>query len=132
MFQVVTNGCPIKHINMYTVDKSDYRRFDAPFCLESGYNAHIGGFFTYFDIQFTEGVHPITFTIQPGWKNTNWCHMVFFLSMNDFRIDKDETFYGVFRFNALTDDYRKIDWNIEIMHRGKHCTFRDEWHFKTR
>lgn len=117
---------------MYTVDKDDYRQFDAPFCLESGYKAHIGGFFTYFDIQFTEGVHPITFTIQPGWKNTNWCHLVFFLSMNDFLIDIDETFYGVFRFNALTDDYREIDWNIEIMHRGKHCTFRDEWHFKTR
>lgn len=132
MFQVVTNACPIKRLNMYTVEKCDYQRFDAPFRLESGFNAYIGGFFTYFDLQFTEGVHPITFTIQPGWENTEWCPMIFFLSINDFLIDKGEEFYGVFRFHALSDDYRKIDWNIEIMHQGNYSTFREGWTFQTR
>lgn len=129
---MVTNACPIKQINLYTVKKRDYKEFDAPFRLESGFRANIGGFFTYFDIQFNEGINKITFTIQPGWPNTNWCHMIFFLSINDFLIDKHETFYGVFRFSALSTDYRKIDWNIEIMHQGEHSSFRENWHFQTR
>lgn len=117
---------------MYTVDKRDYKNFDAPFCLEVGENGCIGAFYTYFDIEFTEGIQPIKFTIQPGWPKTFWSPMVFFLSMNEFQLDKKETFYGVFRMNALSDDYRKIDWNIEIMHEGNHGFFRENWHFKTK
>lgn len=117
---------------MYTVEKSDYRRFDAPFCLESGINAYIGAFITYFDVTFGEGVKPIKFTTQPGWRTTHWKPLVFFLSQNDFHIDSDETFYGVFRMNALSSCYRKIDWNIEVMHRGEHCGFRQKWNFELR
>lgn len=132
IFQVVTDACLIKHLNMYTVEKSDYRWFDAPFRLESGSNAYIGAFITYFDVIFSEGVKPITFTTQPGWYPTFWKPMVFFLSRNDFHIDRDEIFYGVFRINALADDYRKIDWNIEIMHKGEYCNFRESWKFQSR
>lgn len=119
-------------MNMYTVEKRDYRRFDAPFCLEGRCNAYIGAFITYFDITFSEGVKPITFTTQPGWYPTIWKPMVFFLAKNDFRLDRFDEFYGVFRFNALSDDYRQIDWNIEIMHEGKHCKFRECWAFESR
>lgn len=132
VFQVVTNACLIKHMNLYTVAKCDYKRFDAPFCLNSGCDAAIGAFFTYFDIEFTEGVIPITFTIQPGWPQTCWNPLIFFLSLNDFEIDRDETFYGVFRMNALSDDYRHIDWNIEVMQQTKQRFFRESWDFQTR
>lgn len=131
-FQVVTNACPIKRLNLYTVEKHDYKRFDAPFRLKSGYNAYIGAFFTYFDVSFTEGNKPIVFTIQPGWEKTYWSHMIFFLSTNNFLIDKEESFYGVFRMNALSDDYNKIDWNIEIIHEGNYCCFRDNWNFRSK
>lgn len=116
---------------MYTAEKRDYKRFDAPFHLETGMNANIGAFFTYFDVEFSEGIEPITFTIQPGWEKTAWSPMVFFLSRNDFLLDREESFYGVFRMNALSDDYQKIDWNIEVMYEGNHGTFRGNWHFKT-
>ncbi|XP_031637454.1 protein arginine N-methyltransferase 1-like [Contarinia nasturtii] len=132
MDKIVTNTCPIKVFNMYTVKKGDYRQFDAPFCLESRFKANIGAFITYFDIEFTEGIQPIKFTCQPGMEITYWSQMVFFLSINDFMLDKDESFSGVFRFNALSDDYRKIDWNIEIMHKGIHGTFRENWNFQTK
>lgn len=132
VFQVVTNACPIKHLNMYTVEKRDFKRFDSPFCLESGSDASIGAFFTYFDIEFSEGVLPITFTIQPGWPQTFWKPLIFFLSINDFQIDKDDKIYGVFRMNALSHDYRQIDWNIEVNHQNEQSCFRDRWDFQTR
>lgn len=116
---------------MYTVEKADYKRFDAEFCLESGRNAYIGALFTYFDIEFTEGFYPIKFTIQPGWQNTSWNPLIFFLPINDFLLDKDEEFHGEFRMNAQSADYRKIDWNIEIKHHGNHGIFDENWNFKT-
>lgn len=131
MLQVVTNACLIASMNMYTIKKGDYQRFNAPFRLESGSNAQIGAFITYFDVIFNEGIEQITFTTQPGWHQTFWKPMIFFLSQNDFHIDTDEVFYGVFHMNALSDDFRKIDWKIEAKHKGKYCNFRETWNFKS-
>lgn len=132
-FQVVTNACPIKHVNMYTVEKRDFKRFDAPFRLEMGRTTtSIGAFLTFFDIEFTEGMLPITFSTQPGWPQTFWKPLIFFLSIDDFEVGDSETFYGVFRMNTLSDDYRKIDWNIEVMYQSQRSRFRDQWHFQTR
>lgn len=117
---------------MYTVEKRDYRQFEATFCLEVRQNVNIGAFLTYFDIEFTEGIQPIKFTVQPGMLRTYWSQLVFYLSIKDFMLDKDESFSGVFRFKSLSDDYRKIDWNININHAGNHGKFRENWHFETR
>lgn len=118
---------------MYTVEKRDFKRFDAPFRLEMGRKTtSIGAFLTFFDIEFTEGLLPITFSIQPGWPQTFWKPLIFFLSIDDFEVGDSETFYGVFRMNTLSDDYRKIDWNIEVMYQSQRSRFRDQWNFQTR
>lgn len=119
-------------MNMYTIEKQDCKQFEAPFRLESGSKAYIGALITYFDIVFTEGVQPITFTIQPGWHPTTDSPMIFFLSHSGFQIDDEESLYGVFRMKSLSDDCRKIDWNIEIMFEGEHSQFREGWHFESR
>lgn len=114
------------------MEKDDYKQFDAPFRLKCGMNAYIGAFFIYFDIEFTEGIHPIKFTTEPGMPNTCWSPMIFFLSINDLLVDDYEKMYGVFRMNALTNDYKKIDWSVQIIHQGQHGNFNENWHFKTR
>lgn len=117
---------------MYTVEKSDYRRFDVPFRLECERETYIGAFVTYFDVVFNEGLQPVRFNTAPGQPHTLWKPLVFFLARNDFHLNKDDRFYGVFRFHALNDNFREIDWNIEVMQKGEHTYFRDNWSFKTR
>lgn len=131
-FQVVSKPCLIKHMNMYTVEKCDYRRFDTPFRLECESKTFIGALVTYFDVEFNEGLNPIRFTTVPGLPQTLWRPLVFFLARNDFQLNRGDRFYGVIRFNALNDDFQKIDWNIEVMHKGDHSYFRDNWTFETR
>lgn len=117
---------------MYTVEKGDYRRFDTPFRLECDFKTCIGAFVTYFDVEFNEGLNPIRFSTAPGLQPTQWRPLVFFLGRTDFDLDKYDQFYGVFRFHALDDSFKKIDWNIEVMHKGEYSYFRDKWTFKIR
>lgn len=117
---------------MYTVEKDDYRRFDTPFRLECNQKTSIGALVTYFDVEFNEGLKPVTFTIVDELRLTLWKPLVFFLARNDFHLDKDDRFYGVLRFNAIDDSFQKIDWSFEVMHKGEHSYFRDNWSFQTR
>lgn len=121
-------------MNMYTIEKCDYRRFDTPFRLDSELKTSIGAFAIYFDVEFNEGVNPFRFTTAPGLSETQWKTMVFSLTGNDFHLDKGDRFFGVFRFNALDDDPRKsnIVWSIEVMYKSERSHFRDKWTFRTR
>lgn len=119
-------------MNMYTAEKHDYRRFDTPFRLECDYKTCIGALVTYFDVEFNEGLNPIRFTTIPGLQQTLWKPLVFFLARNDFHLEKGDRFYGILRFNAIDDSFQKIDWSIEVMHKGERSHFRDKWTFETR
>lgn len=119
-------------MNLYTVEKHDYRRFDTPFRLEAESKTYIGALVTYFDVEFNEGLKPVRFTTVPGCPPTLWKPLIFFLARKDFHLEKGDRFYGVLRFNALNDDFEKIDWNIEVIHKSEHSYFRDSWSFKTR
>lgn len=119
-------------MNMYTVEKCDYRRFDAPFRLECQLKTNIGALVSYFDVEFNEGIDPIRFTTGFGVQSTFWKPLIFFLNRNDLHLNRGDRFYGVLRFNAIDDDYYKIDWNIEVMHKSEHNFFRDKWAFQLR
>lgn len=131
ILQVVSDPCLIKHMNLYTMEKDDYRRFDTPFRLECEVKTCVGALVTYFDVEFNEGLVPIRFTTTPALPPTQWRQLIFFLARNDFHLNRGDRFYGVFRFNAHDDDFRKIDWNIEVIHKSERSYFRDRWTFNT-
>lgn len=132
-FQIITTACPVKHINLYTAHKTDYKQFDGVFRLEALRNGYIGSFFTYFDVEFTECHKPLTISMKPNGIPKAWHSLVFFLNFHGkFQVETDNEIYGTFSMSAVSNDFRKIDWKIFVFHENDKGALRQTWTFETR
>lgn len=118
---------------MYTINKDDYKVFDPCFRLNCNCNDIIGAFFTFFTVEFTSCVQPLLMSLKPGWHEMSWCPLIYPLKFRtDFQVKQNEKIYGIFRMTANDDDFRQINWNIEICHESENSAFRENWNFETR
>lgn len=121
-------------MNLYTINKDDYKTFDSNFILESSSDGTIGAIFTYFVADFCGGIDPLEFSLRPGSHELSWYPMVFPLrDRYNFKVQKNEQIYGAFHMKAKSKDFHDINWSIDILYDGEASNgFREKWRFKTR
>jgi protein arginine N-methyltransferase 1 len=77
MKAVVTDPCPIKHINLLTAKKEDLT-FEAPFSLTATRNDYVHAFLAWFDISFECTHKKVQFSTGPHAQYTHWKQTVFY------------------------------------------------------
>jgi protein arginine N-methyltransferase 1 len=116
-FQVVTNACLLKEVDLYTVTKEDLN-FTAPFHLQVRRNDYIQALVTFFNIEFTKCHKRIGFSTAPEAPYTHWKQTVFYFD-DYLTVKKNEEIYGIFSMKPNARNNRDLDFTIELDFKGE-------------
>jgi len=128
--QVVSNGCLLKEVDLYTVQKSDLA-FSAPFHLQVRRNDYIQAFVTFFNIEFTKCHKRTGFSTAPEAPYTHWKQTVFYID-DYLTVKKGEEIYGTFSMKQNARNKRDLDFSIEVDFRGELSEMQDTFQFRMR
>jgi len=128
--QVVTNGCLLKEVDLYTVQKTDLA-FSAPFHLQVRRNDYIQAFVTFFNIEFTKCHKRTGFSTAPEAPYTHWKQTVFYID-DYLTVKKGEEIYGVFSMKQNARNKRDLDFSLELDFRGELSEMQDAFQYRMR
>mmetsp|Transcript_30846 Transcript_30846/g.68314 ORF Transcript_30846/g.68314 Transcript_30846/m.68314 type:complete len:345 (+) Transcript_30846:155-1189(+) len=128
--QMVTNTMVVKSIDIRTMTKED-ATFEVPFTLTATRNDYIHALVGYFDIAFTCGHKPITFSTSPRARATHWKQTVFYLQ-DCITICNGETLSGKLTCTPNARNPRDLDIEVDYEFEGEHgqCSRRQSYRMR--
>ena len=79
----------------------------------------------YFDIEFSYGLTPVTFSTSPSSPYTHWKQTFFFFE-NYITAKKGEQINGTFKMKPNKKNNRDMDVEIDVSHKGEVGEFEEE------
>ncbi|KAI5303376.1 hypothetical protein KEM56_007616 [Ascosphaera pollenicola] len=107
---LVTDPCPFKTLDLYTVTTADLA-FTSPFTLTARRNDYIHALIAWFDIEFSECHKPIHFSTGPHAKYTHWKQTVFYIK-DVLTVEEGEKITG--EVENKPNDKNKRDLDIKL------------------
>ncbi|KAI5281165.1 type I protein arginine N-methyltransferase Rmt1, partial [Ascosphaera aggregata] len=107
---LVTDPCPFKTLDLYTVTPADLA-FTSTFSLTARRNDYIHALIAWFDIEFSECHKPIHFSTGPHAKYTHWKQTVFYVK-DVITVEEGEKIVG--QLENKPNEKNKRDLDIKI------------------
>ncbi|GAX73379.1 hypothetical protein CEUSTIGMA_g832.t1 [Chlamydomonas eustigma] len=128
--QICTTTCVVKSIDIRTMRKED-ATFEVPFYLTAKRNDYIHALVGSFDIQFTCGHKPITFSTSPHARATHWKQTVFYLE-EPITINTGEEVTGSLSCRPNSKNPRDLDITISYQFDGENsqCDISQEYRMR--
>ncbi|RKP03110.1 hypothetical protein CXG81DRAFT_9949 [Caulochytrium protostelioides] len=114
---LVTNDCIFRSIDIATVQISDLA-FHVPFEITALRNDYIHAMIVWFDIDFSAGTKPVSFSTGPAAYYTHWKQTVFYLH-DHLAVNQGETITGDFTLGPNKDNARDLDLTLHFKFEGK-------------
>mmetsp|Transcript_3043 Transcript_3043/g.5233 ORF Transcript_3043/g.5233 Transcript_3043/m.5233 type:complete len:347 (-) Transcript_3043:437-1477(-) len=116
--QIATGSATICSIDLNHM-KVEECSFEAPFTLTALRNDYIHAFVVWFDITFSGGHKPVSFSTCPKSKSTHWKQTVFYLE-DVLTVCQGEEVNGVLRCKPNDKNPRDLDIEMSYTFEGKH------------
>jgi protein arginine N-methyltransferase 1 len=115
--QIVTNYCPVLHVNLYTVQKADLA-FSSPFVLKCRRNDFVHALVAHFDIEFSCCHKPIAFSTGAASPYTHWKQTVFYFD-EVLSVKEGEEIRGTIKCTPNDKNPRDLDFEMELAFNGE-------------
>jgi protein arginine N-methyltransferase 1 len=125
---IVSDSCPFKTIDLYTVTKEDLS-FTADFKVKATRDDYIHAFIAWFDIGFMACHKPIRFSTGPYAQYTHWKQTVFYLS-DYLTVKTGEEIEGVLTCYPNGSNPRDLDITLSYKMEGEHSVTEDKMEYK--
>merc|ERR1719270_400774 len=122
--QVVTETQQLREIYLQIFEKEEIP-FEEKFSLKMKRDDYVNAMVAYFDIEFSYGLTPVSFSTSPMAPYTHWKQTFFFFE-NYITGKKGEEINGTFKMTPNKKNVRDMDVEIDIKHKGEVGEFEEK------
>nr|CAB3265170.1 protein arginine N-methyltransferase 1-like [Phallusia mammillata] len=128
--QVITSGCMVKEVDLYTVTEADLD-FSSNFHLVVSRNDYMQALVTFFSVEFTKCHKRTGFSTAPEAPYTHWKQTVFYLR-DYITAKRGEEISGVLTVKPNDRNKRDLDVTIKVDFNGELCELSEtnEYHMR--